>query len=237
LARRLWADADPVGSTFTIRQAGRQLRVGVVGVVGDVRRSGLDESPLPSFYRPLAQAPTGGMSFVVKTSAPLETRLPEIKQAIWRVNPQQPFYRVSTVEDLVARSLIQRRFLLYLLGTFAGLALILASVGIYGVISFVTSQRTREIGLRVALGATPGEILRMVMGAGVGLAGAGALIGCLAALGLSRFLQSLLYGVSPLDPATYAATATLLVSVAAVASYLPARRAMKADPVSVLRQE
>jgi len=237
MARRLWGERDPVGSSFTVRGPSSAVRLEVVGVAGDVRRVGLAETPLASFYRPLAQSATGGMSFVVRTRSSVASRLAEVKQAIWKVNPKQPFYRVASVEDLVARSLIQRRFLLYLIGAFAGLALLLASVGIYGVISFVTAQRTREIGLRVALGATPGQIRGLVMGKGVALAAIGAVLGTLAALGVSRFVRSLLFGVSPLDPATYAAASAALLVLAASASYLPARRAMKADPISVLRQD
>jgi putative ABC transport system permease protein len=237
LARRLWGERDPIGRALTMLGPSASPRFEVVGVVGDIRHAVLSEPPLPSFYRPLAQAPTGGMSFVVKTRSAVAERLPEIKQAIWRVNRRQPFYRVATVEELVARSLVQRRFVLSLLGLFASLALLLATVGIYGVISFVTAQRTREIGLRVALGATPREILRLVMGHGVGLALTGAGLGCVAALGLSRFFRGLLFGVSPIDPATYVGTGALLLAVAALASYLPARRALRGDPVAVLRQE
>jgi len=237
LARRLWGERDPIGRTLTARGPAASTRFEVVGVVGDVRHAALSEPPLPSFYRAFAQSPTGGMSFVVKTRSAVAERLPEIKQAIWRVNPTQPFYRVATIEELVSRSLTQRRFLLSLLGAFASLALVLASVGIYGVISFVTSQRTREIGLRIALGATPSGIVRMVMGQGLTLAGSGAVLGCAAALALSRFVRGLLYGVSPLDPLTYAATGALLIALAALASYLPARRALLADPVKALRQD
>jgi predicted permease len=238
LARRLWGGADPVGRALTLRGfEGTPRRLSVVGVVGDVRNASLSEPVQPSLYRPLAQAPTGGMAFVVKTASPAGARLAELKQAIWRVNKAQPFYRVSTVLELVDRSLTQRRFLLYLLATFAGLALVLASVGIYGVISFVTAQRTREIGLRVALGATPSGIVGMVMRQGLGLAVAGAALGWITALALSRFVRGLLYGVSAIDPVTYAAAGALLLAVAALASYLPARRAIRADPVSALRQE
>jgi putative ABC transport system permease protein len=237
LSRRLWGPADPLGRAIVVRSSQRALRLEVVGVVGDVRREGLSEPVQPSFYRPLAQAPTGGMAFVVKTSEPVNARVPEIKQAIWRVNRKQPFYRVSTVQALVDRSLTQRRFLLYLLGTFASLALVLATVGIYGVISFVTAQRTREIGLRIALGATPGGIVRLVMGHGLGLALVGAAAGCVSALALSRFVSGLLYGISALDPLTYAGSGLMLLGVAALASYLPARRALRGDPVAALRPE
>ncbi|MGH9795814.1 MAG: ADOP family duplicated permease [Candidatus Acidiferrales bacterium] len=236
MARRFWPGADAIGKTFTVQQTPPQ-QLEVIGVVGDVRNEALDEPLQPQFYRAHAQSPSGGMSFVVKTTSDASALLPAVKQAIWSVNAQQPFYRISAVEDLVSRSLAQRRFVLYLLGGFSALALVLAALGLYGVISFLTAQRTREIGVRVALGAQRPEILRMVLRQGMRLAGAGVALGIAAALAATRLLGGMLYAVTANDPLTYAGIALLLLGVALLACWAPARRASKVDPVVALRYE
>jgi putative ABC transport system permease protein len=173
----------------------------------------------------------------VRTQREPLSLLPAIKEKIREVNRNQTFASVSTVDQLVERSISQRRFNLMLLGSFALLALTLAGVGLYGLISFTTAQRTHEIGIRMALGAQRGAVLKLVVGEGMKLALTGVAVGLAAAFGLTRLMASLLFGVSATDPATFAVIAALLGSVALVASYIPARRATKVDPIVALRYE
>ena len=236
MARQLWGSEDPVGRKFIVeyRQGPRTFEV--VGVVGDVRHR-LDLSPRPEFYMPHAISPTGSMTIVVGTESDPAAMLSAIKQRVWEVRATQPFYNETTMQQAVMGSVAERRFHLMLLGGFSVLALLLASVGIYGVISFTTAARTQEIGVRIALGAQRGDILRMVVAHGLRLAGAGVAVGLLASLALTRFLSSLLFGVSTFDLLTYAAIGTLLAVVALAACWIPARRATRIDPIRALRYE
>ncbi len=235
MARALWPNDSPIGRKF-IAHLSKPVVLEVVGVVGDVRQR-LDRAPRPEFYRPHAQAPHGQMVFVVRTDSDVRPMLNNIKTRLWTVNNTQPFYSVSTLDALVSGSLGERRFHMLLVGSFAALGLLLATIGIYGVISFVTAQRTREIGLRMALGAQPINILQSVLGHGLRLTFAGLVIGLAAALAFTRVLRRFLYEVSPSDPLTYAAVAALMLAVALLACYVPARRAMRVDPVIALRCE
>jgi ABC-type antimicrobial peptide transport system permease subunit len=163
--------------------------------------------------------------------------LAAIKQRVWEVNPTQPFYNETTVQQLIDGSLESRRFQLVLLAGFSTLALVLAAVGIYGVISFLTAQRTHEIGVRVALGAQHGDILRMVFRHGLQLVGAGVVLGIVAALAATRLLSTVLFGVNAADPLTYAAISATLLAAGLLACWLPARRATRVDPLTALRHE
>ena len=241
MAKRIWPGENPVGASFTFTRGGRDARSGttleVVGVVSDQRQDGLEKSPRQEFFVPYAQSPSGSTIFVVRTSGDPNSMLKAIKARIWESNNTQPFYAVTTMDQLVSDSLKARRFNLLLLGALAVLALVLASGGIYGVISFTTGQRTHEIGVRMALGAEARDILKLVVGEGMLLTLLGVGIGLVASSALMRTLSSLLFNVSPTDPITFGFISLLLTSVALMASYFPARRATKVDPLVALRYE
>jgi ABC-type antimicrobial peptide transport system permease subunit len=175
------------------------------------------------------------MTYVVRTHPGVTLSLQALKQDVWAVDPLQTFYRTATLDELVERTLVERRFAVALLSGFGAVALLLAAAGLYGVMSFSTRQRSREFGVRVALGAQPSDILRLVVREGVSLALAGIAAGAVAALLLTRLLQGLLFGVSALDPWTYFAAAAVILAVSAGACYLPARRAIKTDPLVTLK--
>jgi ABC-type antimicrobial peptide transport system permease subunit len=218
----------------------------VVGVVADVKMTALNETqPAPTHYFPLAQlSPVRGaawrsipMSLAVRTSAAPLSVLPAITGAIRETDVDVPLLNIRTMDDSVSASLAPERFTMLLLGSFAGLALLLAVVGIYGVMSYSVSRRTNEIGIRVALGASRGDVLLLVVRQAMLLALVGAAIGIAGALALSRLMASQLYGVRPTDPVTFISVAALLLIVALAASYLPARRAMRVEPMAALRYE
>lgn len=242
MARRHFPNEDPIGRRL-ITTRGRQggnappTIVEVIGVVSDVRHDGLDKEPRAEHYRPFTQLPNGSLIFAVRTAVEPATLIPALKERFWEVNATQSLYAVETLDKLVFSSLQTRRFSLLLLGTFAALALALALVGIYGVMSFVTTQRTHEIGIRLALGASGGDILRLMLRQGLHLTLFGVALGLAAALLLTRFLRSLLYGVSTSDPLTFAGVVALLTLTALLACWLPARRATKVDPLIALRYE
>ena len=227
---------------------GRRLKLGgpkddarwrtIVGVVRDVKSMGVDQPARPEMYFPLDQSEGNWMwprDLVVRADGDPLALTGAIREAIWSVDPGQPVSDVDTMDAVVDKEVVQRRTQMRLLGAFAGLALILACLGVYGVLSLVVSERTEEIGLRVALGATPASVLRLVVGDGVRLAVLGVAIGLAAAWWAARFLQGLLYGVEAHEPWLYAGLAAVLLAVSIVAVYLPARRASKVDPIIALR--
>lgn len=243
LARRHWPEADPLTRRLTVEPSGRAFEAEVVGVVGTMRPGGFDAPPRAEVYVPHAQGGVGGltydggMTYVVRTARDPAASISAIQDAVWAVDPLQTFYSVATVEQLLSDTLAARRFTTTLLSSFGLAALVLAGIGIYGVIAVATAQRTREMGLRLAMGAEPRDVVRMVVGGAVGLAGAGVGFGLLATLFASRALVSLLFDVSPTDLATLAGVSLLLLLVAAGAAYLPARRAARVDPLVALRME
>ena len=243
LARRHWPDTDPLARRLTVEASGRAFEAEVVGVVGAMRPGGFDAPPRAEVYVPHAQGGVGGltydggMTYVVRTARDPRASIPAIRDAVWAIDPLQTFYSVATVEQLLSDTLAARRFTTTLLSSFGLAALVLAGIGIYGVIAVATAQRTREMGLRLAMGAEPRDVVRMVVGGAVGLAGAGVVIGLLATLFASRALVSLLFDVSRTDLATLAGVSLLLLLVAAGAAYLPARRAARVDPLVALRME
>jgi putative ABC transport system permease protein len=238
LARREFGNADPVG---------RHLRVGrrdssapwrtIVGVVGNVLHSEVKGHPEPEMYVPLAQAPSDMMMLAVRTAGDPDGMRDAVRSAIAAVDPTQPVYNVKTLRALLDAALMTQATAMSMMTVFGVLALLLATIGIYGVVSYAVSQQTRELGVRLALGASPGDVLRLVLRRGLSLILLGTVIGGAGALGASRLLSDALYGVTPSDAPTYAAGATLLILVGAAACYLPARRAMRLDPVVILRAE
>jgi putative ABC transport system permease protein len=237
MARRYWSGESPVGRKISITERGERTTCEIIGVVGDVRHEGLDSEPRAEFFLTHAQDPSGSMIFVVRTKGEPQQILQAAKNEIWAINKDIPFSRAVTMNQLVMKSLGERRFTLLLLGSFAALSLVLAAVGIYGLISFTTVQRTHEIGLRVALGAGRADIMRMILKQGLRLALAGVGVGIIAAYVLTRFLREMLFGVSVTDPATFILPSLLLCCVALIACYVPAWRATKVDPMIALRYE
>lgn len=241
MARRYWNDEDPVGKRFKLgARATNTPWLTVTGVVGDIRQAGLDNAPFPEFYTPFTQGharwAVPRVLFVRTAGDPLSL-VAAVKDQIWAIDKDQPIWAVRTMEEHVERWLGPRRFNLWLLGVFATLALVLASVGIYGVISYAVSQRTREIGVRVALGATQRDIVKLIVGHGLTLTLCGVAVGLIGAVFLTRWLATLLFEVSTTDPLTFAVIPALLTAVALLACWIPARRATKVDPLTALRQE
>lgn len=209
----------------------------VLGVVSNVWHSSLEAAAEPEMYFPLAQATQGSVEMVVRTTQPPEAMASEIQRALQSVDANLPVRDFRTLEGIVAQSVSPRRFVMLLLGGFAGLALLLAALGIYGVISFSVAQRTQEIGIRLALGAQAADVLKLVLGQGAKLIFRGVVLGLLMAFLLAQVMRSMLFGVSATDPLTFGMIALLLTIVALLACYLPARRATKVDPMIALRCE
>ncbi len=234
MARRHFVGEDPVGRKLSVIFDQPEVRE-IVGVIGDVLHSGLDSQPRPEMFVPYHQSWTPQMTFVVKTKVDPAAMLPLVKTAIREVRPNQTFAKTATMDQLVSESLRQRRFNLVLLVSFAVLALVLAGIGVYGSINYSTRQRTHEIGLRMALGAQPRDVLRMVVGHGLVLALLGIGIGLIASFALTRLMKGLLFGISATDPITFAGISLLLILIGLLASWIPARRATKVDPLVALR--
>ncbi|PYT08111.1 MAG: multidrug ABC transporter substrate-binding protein [Acidobacteria bacterium] len=234
MARLLWPDRDPLGQ---IALNGRQ-EWQVVGVVGDVRHGALEQRASPEMYFPMAQnRDWNSMDLVVRAKLPIESLVPGVRATLRSVDPELPNSDFQTLGQLVDQAVSPRRFVTVLLGGFSFLALILASLGIYGVISYSVSQRTNEIGIRIALGAQTRAVLKLILGQGVKLASIGLGIGLAAAFALTRVMSSLLFGVQATDPLTFAGIGLLLTGVALLACYIPARRATRVDPMVALRDE
>src|SRR5436305_2306882 len=211
----------------------------VIGVVGDVHHEGLDAELRPEMYVPFAQSPNNEArtTVVIRTTVNSTAVTVALRKAVSTIDPAVPLDRVETMEQLVSASVGQPRFRTALLAAFSLLALVIASIGIYGVMDYLVMQRTRELGIRLAVGATGGDVLRVVLGRAAMLIAVGLCLGLLGSVVLARLIARLLYGVTPLDPLTFAAVSLLLSAVALFASYIPARRASKIDPMEALRHE
>jgi len=237
LARSRWPNADPIGATIEFGNMDGDLHpLTVVGIVADTREYGLEQPPRPTLYVNLLQRPRFTVTVVMRSSADPRGITPAARSVLREVAPDVP-PRFRTFAQIYSASLGARRFNLTLVAVFAGTALLLAVAGIYGVMTYSVTQRRKEIGVRVALGATPGQVFRIILGQGLMTTAAGAVVGIVGALGLTRTIESLLFEVTPSDPATFALVIAVLVAVAALACYLPARRATDADPMEALRQE
>jgi putative ABC transport system permease protein len=237
MADRAWPGLDPLGRRFTLgpRKADSPWYT-VVGVVRDMRRQGLERDALPQIFEALAQNPPRTADLFIRTSSddPL-AMAGTLRAAVGRVEKNASVYGVAPLEQLLGSYLTQRRFQTSLLTGFAVVALLMAAVGIYGLIQYSIATRTREIGLRMAIGAGAGDIFRMIIGEGLTLSLTGVALGLVGAWWIGRAVSGLLYGVTASDPLTFTAVSLLLTTVAIVASYFPARRAMKVDPVVALR--
>ena len=236
MARRISPNRSVIGKQVHVRYAADPL-VQIVGVVPDLKQYGLNTKDMPEVFVPFAQMPVGFMTLMIRTAGDPSAIEHSATIVIHAVDADQPISHITPLSSYVSSSVREQRFLAWLLGAFGTVALVLAAVGVYGVVAYTTSQRTHEIGIRIALGAKPRDILCMTVSEGMLAAGLGILAGIGGALALTRFLHSLLFRVTPADPATFVAVALLLIAVALLACYIPARRAMKVDPMVALRYE
>jgi putative ABC transport system permease protein len=236
-ARRYFPGEDPVGKRLNIGDPEKSPWRTIVGIVKDVRHEGLATEAYPQMYSPLAQTPRRAMTLVARTTGAPLSLVPNVRQELTSLDKDQPLYNVRTMEQVLAQSIARQRFQMLLIAIFASVGLILASVGIYGVISYSVTQRTHEIGIRMALGAQARDVLKMVLGQGMILTLVGVGVGLGFALLLTRVMASLLYNVSATDPLTFVGVSALLSLVALLACLIPARRAMRVDPMEALRYE
>ena len=236
LARRDYPGENPVGKRITVEWYDT-LRAEIVGVVGSVRETGPAADPAPAIYIPYAKRPDDVFHLVARTTGDPEALAGAVREMVRSVDPNQPVTEIRTLEQVAGEAVARPRLYLLLLGGFAALALLLAAIGLYGVIAYSVTQRRPEIGVRVALGASRADVLRLIVGQGMRLTAAGLVAGLVGALALTRLMESLLFGVDATDPLTLAATAILLAGVALAATWLPARRAAGTDPMTALRAE
>ncbi len=236
-ARQILGGSSPIGQRLRVDMAEPDSVVEVIGVVGDMRREGLDIEPRPSVYYPFLQGTPGDMTLVIRVSGEARSLEKPVRAEIAAMDCSLPVLSVETLESRLAESTADRRYPMLLLSLLAGLALVLSAVGLYGVLAYIVGQRSREIGLRRALGATGAMIARLVLGEGFRFVGIGIAVGLVASLATTRYLGKLLYGVSPGDPLTLILVASVLLAVAGLATWLPARRALRIDPAMTLREE
>jgi len=238
MARTVWPDQDPVGKRFAMGRAGPNARwMTVVGIIGDMRRRGLDQSPRCDVFVPLAQMPSFGLTLIVRSTGDPMSLAPAVRRAVWSVAKDTPIWDIKMLDDLVSESFALRRFQAFLLACFAMIALLLAAVGVYGLVERNVTIRTREMGVRMALGAQRWNIIHMILREGMLLAITGIAIGIGGALALTRLLRSMLFEIEPTDPATFVGVAIFLMIAALAACYFPARRAVKVDPMVALRHD
>jgi predicted permease len=238
MARTYWPNADPIGKRLKPGDADSDAPwLTIVGVVANVKQYALDTESRVAYYTPHQQSPAGTMFVVVRTATdPLGVAAAVTREAR-AMDPNVPVYDIKTMEQRLSESLARRRFAMLALGLFAVVAMLLAVVGIYGVMSYAVAERTREIGIRVALGAQTRDVLKLIIGQGLVLAGIGVALGLAGAAAVTRVMSSMLFGVSATDPATFAGVVLLLIRSALLASVIPARRATKVDPLVALRYE
>ena len=235
-ARKYWAARDPLGHRVRFGQNPNQPWLTVIGIVKDIKSDGLDIDGVPHIYVSIYQSPDRDLSVVLRTSLPAAVLEAQIRHEIQSIDPGLPVFNVSSMDDVIDASLASRRFSTELVGGFAGLALLLASVGIYGLLAYMLGQRSREIGIRMALGAGRADVLKLFLEKGVALAGVGIVAGVVFSASTASMMASLLYGIRPHDPAVFLIVPLLLLAVAVLASFLPAWRATKVDPMFALRE-
>jgi putative ABC transport system permease protein len=237
LARTAFPGQDPIGKQLT-HFGPDNLTLQIIGVVGNVRHVGLEAAPHSEIYQLLGQAQWPSMFVAIRSRTSDPTTLTSAAQnAVWSVNKDVPLANVRTMQDLIANSVQRRKFSMLLLTIFAVVAMVLAAIGLYGVMSYSVLQRTHEIGIRMALGARRPEVLALVVKQGMALALVGIAAGAILSLAMARLISGMLFGITPTDPLTFAGVAALLGTVAFLANYLPARRASKVDPMVALRYE
>jgi putative ABC transport system permease protein len=237
MANRYFPGEDPIGKRINLGDPESTPWQMIVGIVRDTRHEALSAEPYSQMYAVHAQAPRRSLALVLQTSSDPMSLVSAIRSRIADMDSDLPLSNMRTMEQILSESIMRPRFNMLLITIFAVVAMMLASVGIYGVISYSVSQRTHEIGVRIALGARPGDIFRMVVGQGLKIALTGVGAGLVAALALTRVMVSLLYGVQATDPLTFAAISAALTAIVIMASYIPARRATKVDPMISLRYE
>jgi putative ABC transport system permease protein len=238
MARRYWPGQNPIGKQIAFDGSGDKPNFReIVGVVADIHHEGVDSPEVPAAYIPYAQRPSMSLAMVVRTDGDPTKAAEAVRAAVREIDPNLPVYSVRTMEDALGESLAPRRYGMLLLGLFGLVALVLAAIGIYGVMSYLVAQRTQEIGIRMALGAQRRTVLGLVLRQGMLMAVAGVVAGVLVAVGVSRLISSQLYEVSPADPWAFAVATGVLVLVAVVACLVPARRATKVDPMVALHYE
>ncbi|HSE99030.1 MAG TPA: FtsX-like permease family protein, partial [Blastocatellia bacterium] len=235
MARRYWPGHDPIGQRLEIGYSRKELEI--IGMVGDVRQLRLDAEVKPEVYVSFNQTPWTFMTFVIKTAGDPSSLASTVRGQVGIVDKDIPVYSIATMQQRMSDSVAKRRFNMLLVGSFGFLALVLAGVGIYGVISYSVAQRTHEIGLRMALGADRRDIFRLIVGQGIVLTIIGIGIGLIGSFALTRLISTLLFGVTATDTLTFAGVSLLLSSVALAACYVPARRATRVDPMVALRYE
>jgi putative ABC transport system permease protein len=237
MAKEFWPNENPIGRRVTMKNWGPPLAGEIVGIVGDVKTDGIAADIYPMIYWPYFQFPQNFNAFVVRAERNPVRLVPAIKERIWSVDKNLPISKIATMDQLVSDSLARRRLYMVLLSVFASAALLLAAVGIYGAMSYSVSQRTNELGVRIALGAQARDVLMLVIKRGLSVAIAGMAIGIAAAFVLTRLMSSLLFGVRAIDPFTFGAVAGVLILVALAACFFPARRAARVDPITALRSD
>jgi putative ABC transport system permease protein len=241
LANHFWPNEDPIGKRLKQGWPESEGEFApwreIVGVVGDTKQFGLDQENLMQTYIPITQGPSWSVRVALRTEVDPLTLVAPAKEVVRSLDPNIPVYEIQTMDDILSASVAPRRFTMVLLGIFAALALVLAAIGLYGVIAYTVVRRTQEIGVRVAMGATRAEIFRLVVRQGMGLSFLGAIVGILGALALTRALSSLLYGVGAQDPITFSAVPVVLMTVAFIACAVPALSATRVDPIHALRYE
>jgi putative ABC transport system permease protein len=233
LAHQYWPNENPIGRRMRLWSEFRE----VVGIVSQVHHYGLEKQPEPTIYAPYEQMTDKAMALAVRSTMDTQAVVKGVKQAVWSVDPRQPVFQIRSMDDYLSLAGTASRISTELLLVFAGISMLLAALGIHGVVSYGAAQRTREFGLRMALGSTPGQLKALVIRSGMGTALIGLAVGMAGAAALASALRALLYGVAPLDPAVLAGVAALLLAVAFIANYLPARRATRIDPMQALHHD